>query len=386
MKSREEKFIVSAMSLAVRAALLAICVTPVAALADDAANDELNALINPTNTIDIGGLYVGGKESPKFGEYNGLDKDGGYFIGNFNLRGGDSYGMGEGIRRYEVYGTDLGTTSRSLGAGVSDQGRWNLSVDFDQLRHYTTGGTYQTPYQGSAGDNVFTLPPSFTTIATQAVPGTRNLSANQQSFFHTEDVYSERKNASVKAGYAIDRQWGIKFDFSHVVQDGAKLMGAATDLYAIGGGFTYRGQNVAIVMNPTEYKTDNLNLAVDWNGDKGFMSVGYYGSFFRDEYNGLSFSNPFVSTANGSFNSPGAGGFPLDTLSTAPNNDFHQLNLTGGYNFSSATKLVGGLSYGRNTQNSAYAGTYTTAANGFNVVPDCRLPLLTGSSSAPMLT
>ena len=51
-------------------------------------------------------------------------------------------------------------------------------------------------------------------------------------------------------------------------------------------------------------------------------------------------------------------------MSTAPDNSFHQLNLTGGYTFSSTTKLAGGLSYGRNTQNDNYSPTSIMQASG----------------------
>ena len=38
-----------------------------------------------------------------------------------------------------------------------------------------------------------------------------------------------------------------------------------------------------------------------------------------------------------------------------PSNDLHQFNLSGGYTFTSTTKLTGGLSYAKNTQNTPYA-------------------------------
>ena len=69
--------------------------------------------------------------------------------------------------------------------------------------------------------------------------------------------------------------------------------------------------------------------------------------FFRDNNNGVKFQT-FTGVTN------------IQTMGTPPSNDFHQLNLTGGYAFSNRTKLAGGLSYGRNTQNAAYA--YDTAA------------------------
>ncbi len=114
-------------------------------------------------------------------------------------------------------------------------------------------------------------------------------------------------------------------------------------------------------MNPTNYTTDTFNLALNWAGDKGYATASYFGSIFKDGYNGVSFDNPFYKA--GAF-TIGTTAYGVDTMSTMPSNDFQQLNLTGGYNITSATKLVGGLSYGRNTQNDSYAQQGLTP-NGF---------------------
>lgn len=361
MKTGTQNFSVSALALAVRGALCAMFALPLLAQAQEG-EDEVKALTTPTNVVQIGvqGLSDG---NSKYAEYTGLEHSGGYLIGNFELRGGDSYRMGEGTRRWEAYGTDLGTTSRALGASIGDQGQWKLGVGFDQLRHYTTGGSYQTPYLGSQGSNHFKLPADFGAISTRpsSAPGARSLTADQLGDFRTRDVYTQRDNTSFSAAYRFNLQWDTKFEFNHLEQSGAKLIAAGTDAYSGGpSGFNYRGENIAILMNPTESQTDTLNLAVNWVGERAHASVAYFGSFYRDRYRGLSFDNPFVdqNTATGTLPT---GGFALDTMSTPPSNDFHQLNLTGGYAFSSATKLVGGLSYGRNTQNVSYAGSYTTS-------------------------
>jgi MtrB/PioB family decaheme-associated outer membrane protein len=389
MKTGKGKFAVSATWLAVQGALFAMCAAPLVAMAQDETDEDTvayQALISPTNYVELGALYVS-KDSPKFGEYNGLDKSGGYAVGNFQVQGGDAYGMGGGTTHWDINGTNLGTTSRELGASITNQGHWNLGIDFDQLRHFTTGGTYQTPYQGSMGGNTFILPNTFgvinttattnatTGVITSASKGAQTLTANQLSAFHTENVYSERKNIGVSAGYNFNPQWDVKFDFKRVDQSGAKLIGSGTDVFAGGpGGFNYGGERVAILMNPTNYTTDNINLALNWVGDKGHVSASYYGSLFDDANKGLSWSNPWVSGGTGAAPNPPTGTdpgspFPISTMSTPPDNQFHQLNLSGGYNFTTATKLAGGLSYGRNTQNDSYAGTFTTTPNTATVLP-----------------
>lgn len=385
MKIGEAKFAVNIISLAVHGALVLMCVAPLAASAQDAGNDDTKALIYPTNYVEIGALNVP-TDSPKFGEYNGLNSSGVYFLGDFDVRGGDAYGQGDGTTRWEATGTNLGTTSRNVGANVTDQGHWSLGVDFDQLRHYTTDGSYETPFQGQMGGNVFTLLPSFgvinttTTTANGVVTstnkGTQTLTAAQLASFHNEDVYAERQNTSLSTGYNFNREWSFKFDFKRLDESGAKLIGSGTDAYNLSstGGFNYGGERIAILMNPTEYKNDTFNLALNWVGKQAYVSASYYSSFFHDDFSGISWSNPYVSGGTGNAPIPAAGtspgaAFPIDTMSTPPNNNFQQLNLTGGYIFSPTIKLTGGLSYGRNTQDASYAGTYTTTPNTATVLP-----------------
>ena len=383
MKLFEASFSTRAICRAVRMVLLLMFSAPFAHAADEA-SDDIRNLIYPLNYFDVGVQNVP-TDSTKFGEYNGFNSSGVYFLGDFFLRGGDGYGQGDGVRRWEASGTNLGTTSRNIGASLSDQGQWFLGFGFDQLRHYTTEG-YRTPFQGSIGDNLFTLQPSFgvinsttTTVngvITSSSKGAQTLTANQLAAYHNEDVYTERQNTSVGVGYNFNREWSLKFDYKRLDQSGAKLIGAGTDAYNLtsAGGFNYGGERIAILMNPTEYKNDTFNLALNWVGAQAYVSVSYYASLFHDDYAGISWSNPYVTGGTGAApnhatgTSPGAA-FPISTMSTPPNNYFNQVNLTGGYIFSAATKLTGGLSYARNTQNASYAGTYTTIPNTVTLLP-----------------
>jgi len=357
MKTRTEKMKVSAMNLAVQGALAAMCVLPAMT---HAANDKVTALTQPTNTVEVGVANVSQK-SAKFGEYTGLNKDRTEFIGNFSVRGGDAYNSGEGsgTTRWSINGDDLGTTSRSLGGSVSNQGKWDLSIGYDELRH-NMSDTYQTPLQGSMGGNNFTLPTNFGNLNGVA-PAARVLTPAQLGAFHTEDVGTTRKNTSFAAGFNFNPQLSLKFDFNHLDQSGAKLIGTGSQGgITLIGGSSGRAEANNIIMSPTNYETDTFNLALNWVGDKGHLTGGYYGSIFRDGYNSLSWQNAMSTGASACV---GVACYVNNTMSTAPSNNFHQLNLAGGYSFSSSTKLTGGFSYGRNTQNDSYAPT-SIAQNG----------------------
>ena len=132
------------------------------------------------------------------------------------------------------------------------------------------------------GGNNFTLPSNFGNL-NGAAPSARSLTTNQLGAFQTVDVGTTRQNTSFNAGYLFDRQWSVKFDYNHLDQSGAKLIGTgAQGGIALVGGSTSRSEAVNILMMPTNYKTDTFNLALNWVGEKGHMTSSYYGSIFRD--------------------------------------------------------------------------------------------------------
>ena len=378
MKTGERSFAASAISRAIRGALLLMCAAPLVAAAQEAEGDDVKALTCPTNYVEIGVLNVP-TDSTKFGEYNGLNESGVYALADFDVRGGDAWCDGNGPLRWQASGSNLGTTSRELGASVTAQGQWSFGVGFDQLRHYTTNG-FETPFQGAQGDNSFILSPTFgvinTTVTTtagvltSASRGAQTLTPTQLGAFHRQDVYNERDNTSINAAYSFNKEWNVTFDYKRLDESGAKLSGAGSDAYNLtsSGGFNYGGERIVILMDPTEYKNDTFNLALNWVGRQAYASATYYASLFHDDFSGVSWTSPFVSGGTGAApnpvtgTSPGAA-FPLSTMGTPPGNQFHQINLSGGYIFSPATKLVGALSYGRSTQDASFAGTYTTVPN-----------------------
>jgi MtrB/PioB family decaheme-associated outer membrane protein len=331
---------------------VAMSLVTFSAYADD---EEIAALTQPSNTVEIGVINVS-QDAAKFGEYTGLNKAGTSMVGNVDLRGGRAYSDREngGTQRWSLKANDIGLTSRSLNATTSEQGEWSLGLSYDELRHNLSNG-YQTPYQGTMGGNLYTLPTGFGLVTTTGTgaPGTNVLTAGQQAAFQNMDIATTRKNTSLNAGMSINSRLSLNFDFNHLDQSGAKLM--AFGASGVGG---VNGEVVSILPMPTNYKTDTVNLALHWKGDQSHLSVGYFGSFFRNDYDRVNFQ-AYSGTP------PTGGSLPMQVMSTAPNNDFNQLNLSGGYTLAPKTKLVGNLSYAQNTQNSNFvapeAGTMVTA-------------------------
>jgi len=378
MKTCNENFASGVLVLAVQSALAMMFAMPLMASAQTAAavqpaataeTDEVAALVRPTNSVEIGVGNVS-DSSAKFGEYNGLNKAGGYGVGNFMVRGGDAYDGAAGVRRWGVYGTDIGTTSREAGANIADQGLWSVGVRYDELYH-AISDTYQSPEVGVMGGNVFTFPSNFGLINTTAIAnsnseavGSRNLNAAQKGDFQKYDVGTNRKNSSVATGFNFDRQWSVAFDYNHLDQTGAKIISGGTTKWNtvsgngspanVAGAFV--GEAMVMQMNPTQYKTDTFNLALNYVGENAYFTAGLFSSLFTDEVNGLYFQNPFGTGSNktGVLTTTLAAGYQPDMLSTAPNNIFNQVNFKGGFAVTPTTKVAGGFSYGRNNQNQPY--------------------------------
>ena len=363
MKIRNEEMKVSIMALAIRCALLATTTLPFGTYA--IADDSTDALTKPSNTINFGALYAD-QSSARFGQYNGLNSQGAYGLGGLDIRGGNGYDQNSGSGlRWKLGGSNLGTTSRELDGSVSDQGKWKINLGYDELQHNITN-SYQTPLQGNPGDNNFTLPSNFGSINTSANGGTRSIGVTppqgiiQKNDFQGVNESVNRKTGSFSTTYTFNPQFNAQIDYKHIDQSGAKLIGTGAQAgIASSNGFTSVGEANMIILNPTSYQTDNVNAALNWKGDKGHLSGGYYGSIFHDDYNSLSWQSPMTSTRCTDPNC-----YANNTMSTAPSNSLHQANLTGGYNFGYDTKIAGGFSYGYNQQNSSYAPTSIPQAIG----------------------
>ena len=329
------------------------------AMADD---EEIKALTQPKSTVQVEVIGVD-QNSAKFGEYNGLygHPSGAYPNGALNVRGGGAYTNNEqgDTTRWSVTGDNLGLTSRSANATISDQGSWNIGINYDQLQHNITD-TYTTPYQGGMNGTSFTLPSSLTganqlykatsTVTTPA--GTQQMTAAQLGSFGNMAISSSRFNTTVSGGAIVDPSLNITFEYNHLLQSGAKLgaYGSAGSTSATNFP-NVAAQSVAILPSPTNSTTDTVNLAANWRGENSHLTASYFGSFYQNNVNSVNWQT-FLATSST------VSGTAIETMSTAPSNAFNQLNLAGGYDFSNKTKLTGNASIGQNTQNQGFGGTY----------------------------
>ncbi len=352
-------FAVKASVLAVEAALLALAAVSAARAADG--DDAVRELTQPTNTVNLGIGYVT-QDSFKFGQYNGLFDNGPYAIFDVDWRGGGTYDSDSAVR-WRLFGTNLGLDTRSAGIEYGEQGKFRFFLGYDELRaNYSD--TFQTPYLGW-GTNTVSLPANWVRPVVPQVSATagnfRGLSpttglapaltngvltpptagqvntvgtvlANDVPAFQDANLDTIRKTASGGFSYDIDPNWRVVVSASQMNQTGLKPLNMIS---LTSGTFS------ATIPNLIDQTTNQYNASLAYTGEKLYGQLTYYGSYFDNHVQSMTFENGFV---------PGT----FATMSTAPSNEFNQFGLKGGYNFTPTTKLVVGASYARNTQNQAY--------------------------------
>lgn len=284
-----------------------------------------------SGTVDVGAGSVSDK-SAEFGQYNGLDKKGGYFIGDTAVRSRGADGT-----YWNLNASNLGLDTRSVDAEGGKQGNYKFQFKYDETPHRIWNGA-QTPFIGSGGASL-TLPTGFAAATTGAMP----LAGQMNSV----DLGTLRKQVGVGASWIPVSNWEYAFNVRHETREGNKLTA---------GSFFV---NSAQLIEPVDYVTDQVDASASYATKKFQLKLAYYGSKFQDRNSALSWTDPYGTAALGAF--PGAGS--SGQLALPPDNQFHQVSATAGYQFSDKTRLSADLAVGRMTQNDSFL-PYGTAFAG----------------------
>lgn len=341
---------------------IALLITPAHAADDPGTDPAVTELTSPRSIVDVGAGYVS-QSSYQFGQYNGLAREGGFALGDLDLRGGGSYDS-DSVTRWRLQGDDLGLDTRSGEFNFREQGIFKFNLGYDDIRD-NISDTYQTPYAG-VGSTLLTLPGNWIKpVVPQVSPTSLNFRSlsptagqgdaispagalvaptpaqletldeivvNDAGAYRRADLHTDRKRDDVGFDVNLTKHLELTGSVRQETQNGLQPIGAVTSAVT---------ENSVVLPNVIDTRTDQFNLGLQYGQPKGFVQVGYYGSVFTNHIRGISWQDP---------NAPS----DVATLSSAPSNQFHQLNVGGGYNFLPTMKVTGDFSYGRNTQNEAF--------------------------------
>jgi MtrB/PioB family decaheme-associated outer membrane protein len=301
----------------------------------------------PVSAISVGvGLASGDeKDRARFGMFNGLrthDATGLLGFGYYNRDAASGRWM-------SLEGRNLGLDNRELGYSYRWLGDLKFNVDYSEITRHDPR-TINTSMVGAG-----TTTPTVSLLAT---PKTG------------QDLNLELKRKSI--GLLVEKQLGsyqLEVSFKNEDKDGARFWGRGFPCSAawVTAGVCTTSGPAAILMLPEPVNSTirQLDLKLNYSGEKLRMSGGYYGSFYTNSNGSL---RPSISgglgNQNGGANAADAGlsAYLATPMALWADNQAHQLFLAGNYAITPKTRMTFKYAYTKATQNESFAGMGLTGA------------------------
>ena len=299
---------------------------------------------SPAETTISGGLGVfsaKGADRALFGQYSGVDKDNSFAAMldvDYSLRQDET---GDWV---DFLGYDLLNDTRELNLVWKKPGEWKLTAEYgglvrNDLNQVNTG----LVNFGSTTPQVVALP-----------PGT---GAN---------VDMQTKRTRIGVGYTkiFSPRMQLAVDLKTEKKEGTRLFGmgfncaTALDPACLGGTATSIGWASLMLPEPIDANHSQIEARLSYALEKLRFSVGYYGSFYRNANTAM---NPTVS---GSLYDPVGTllpstasllGYLNQAVALSPDNQAHQLDLSGNYDLTDKTRGTFKLAYSKASQDDGFS-------------------------------
>ena len=329
------------------------------------AEDDVAHYIKPDSTATIGLAGASGNAADRaiFGQYNGMRERSVYEL----------FGL-DYISRDDATGTwlmikaaNLGLDTRELSLLYAKQGHWQYLAEYEEISRVSP----RTINTGMTG--VGTPNPVVSRLATPG--GGANV-----------DLETKRK----RTGLGFEK-WllpSLQFEASvkNEEKSGARLWGIGYDCasYICGTSSTTQMNQTNFVKNallmlpePVSASTRQMDTRLNYHTSKLLLSAGYSGSFYRNDYGSIKAVVPNLFNTGLGVAQPGypavgnniisGGGTSLQNVlqlpvALPPDNQAHQVYLTGSYALAPKTKANFKYAYSRATQNDSFAGMGLTGA------------------------
>jgi MtrB/PioB family decaheme-associated outer membrane protein len=241
---------------------------------------------------EAGATYVS-DDAARFGNGTGLDEEGTYA----DLNGTGRY-INDGYQ-LDWYLGDLGLDSRVVDIRGGRQGSYEFNLGYRE-QPYRRFDTTQTIFSRSSSDTLSRPPGWVPASTTSAMTGL-------SSALQFQDIGSDRQIMDIGAGWTPTNSIKLFADYRHEKRDGVDIMA--------GPSFTQS----SLLPRWFDFETDQVDIGIQYATRRGSLKLAYYGSFFSNQSNSLTWDTPYTS-------SPGAEQL---RLAQEPDNDFQQLSLSG---------------------------------------------------------
>ena len=259
------------------------------------------------------GLGYADNDGRRFGQYNGITRDGFYGLLDFSLvKRDDETGTWLG-----GFGRNVGLYNRQLRFEHTRQGDWGYFVEYNRIPRLEPYSIF-TGVSG-IGTNNLTMP----------APPTSPPSA---------DLKTTRDNIGLGFDKILFGNWDLQVRFRNEEKDGTRVFARGTTGAGPAGSF---GQ-FEFTPEPINSTTRQLDLKVNYTGTDLQLAGGYYGTMYNNQYNGLNIAGGLAGLST------------FTPLALPPDNHSHQLYLSGTYGFTPTTRANFKVAYAQAKQDDAF--------------------------------
>lgn len=306
------------LRLSLVAAALASAFSPVVA-----AESDVDRLTKPESTVSVGVGHLSG-EVGHFGIYNGLNDEGNYGLFDVNLNRLDE-ASGTWLK---LNGRNLGLDSREIRFEQSRQGDWGYFIDYSRIPRVSPF-TPNTGLRGIENDH-----------QTVQTGGKRDI---------------ELKTTRDRWIIGVDKQFAgdldIQVRFRNEEKEGNRLFGRGTTTPQFYGPSAPPSGTFEFLAEPINTTTRELDASIAYTQDRLQLVGGYIGSWFDNHSTSLDVTSSITQPANCQ---AAANLWCFSPLALPPDNESHQIYLTGGYNFTPSTRGTFKVAYTHATQDDAF--------------------------------
>lgn len=313
--------------------------------ADD---EEVAQLVTPASSVSAGLGVVSGdsKDRSIFGQYNGLRKNEANLLLDVDVvKRDDATGLWTNLE-----GRNLGLDDREMRFSQEKQGDWKYSAEYNEMVRHDPR-TINTGLQGAG-----TTTPTVVSLATPGAGTDLNLEL-------------KRKGITLGAEKWLAPNLLLEASFKNEDKDGARLSGIGLTCSNVITGIPCNTTTGALLLlpEPINSTTRQFEAKLNYSGEKFNVSGGYYGTFFSNsnglmKLNGVT-GNLYQPDGLTPF-APGADllGYLTQSVALPPDNQAHQLYVSGNYAFTPTTRATFKYAYTHATQNEDFGGMGLTGA------------------------
>ena len=288
----------------------------------------------PVMSINAGLGAVSGSSADRaqFGQYNGLRTvDGFGILGiDYSLRNPDS---GTWV---DFTGSNLGLETREMHLTWKNPGSWKLTADYGELVRYNPNSVNT----GVVG--IGSTTPQVVNLAGGAGSGS------------DVDLKTKRTGLGMGFGTWLTPALQFQLDLKSEKKEGARLSGIGMNCPSViaptCGAST--GWATLLVPEPISAHHSQIDARLSYAMDKLRFSLGYYGSYYRNDNSTL---NPGIPGTLATTSNPALIGILGLPQALAPDNQAHQFDLSGSFDFTNTTRASFKLGRTIATQNDDFA-------------------------------